>query len=44
MVRKMLITTDVYQTTISKAVNVLLREGKSVVEIQKLTSLSRASV
>ena len=43
-VRKLLITTGAYQTTISKAVNTLFREGKSVAEIQELTNLSRASV
>ncbi len=43
-VRKLLITTDAYQTAISKAVNTLFREGKSVAEIQELTNLSRASV
>ena len=43
-VRKLLITTGAYQTAISKAVNALFREGKSVAEIQKLTNLSRALV
>ena len=43
-VRKLLITTGAYQTAISKAVNTLFREGKSVAEIQELTNLSRASV
>lgn len=43
-VRKLLITTGAYQTAISKAVNALFREGKSVAEIQELTNLSRASV
>ena len=43
-VRKILITTGASQTTISKAVNTLFREGKSVAEIQELTNLSRASV
>lgn len=43
-VRKLLITTGAYQTAISKAVNALFRQGKSVAEIQKLTNLSRASV
>ena len=43
-VRKLLITTGAYQTAISKAVNMLFREGKSVAEIQELTNLSRASV
>ncbi|MGN0931104.1 MAG: hypothetical protein ACI4NP_05295 [Thermoguttaceae bacterium] len=43
-VRKLLITTGAYQTEISKAVNALFREGKSITEIQKLTNLSRASV
>mgnify|MGYP002672408122 CR=1 FL=1 len=43
-VRKLLITTGAYQTAISKTVNALFREGKSVAEIQKLTNLSRASV
>ena len=37
-VRKLLITTGAYQTAISKAVNTLFREGKSVAEIQKLTN------
>lgn len=35
-VRKLLITTGAYQTAISKAVNALFREGKSVAEIQEL--------
>ena len=43
-VRKLLITTGAYQTAISKAVNTLFKEGKSVAEIQKLTNLSQASV
>lgn len=43
-IRKLLITTGVYQTAIGKAVNTLFREGKNVAEIQKLTNLSRASV
>ena len=41
-VRKLLITTGAYQTAISKFVNTLFREGKSVAEIQELTNLSRA--
>lgn len=43
-VRKLLISTGAYQTEISKAVNALFREGKSIAEIQKETNLSRASV
>lgn len=43
-IRKLLITTGAYQTAISKAVNTLFREGKSVTEIQEMTNLSRASV
>lgn len=43
-VRKLLITTGAYHTAISKVVNALVREGKSVADIQKLTNLSRASV
>ena len=43
-IRKLLITTGAYQTAISKAVNTLFKEGKSVAEIQELTNLSRASV
>lgn len=43
-VRKLLITTGAYQTAISKSVNALFHQGKSIEEIQKLTNLSRASV
>lgn len=43
-VRKLLITTGVYQTAISKTVNELFIQGKSVQEIQELTNLICASV
>lgn len=43
-IRKLLITTGAYQTPISKKVNALYAEGKSVQQIQELTNLSRASV
>lgn len=43
-VRKMLITTGAYETAISRTVNALADEGKSVPEIQEMTNLSRASV
>lgn len=43
-VRKLLIITGAYQTAISKTVNVLFAQGKTVQEIQNLTNLSRASV
>lgn len=43
-VRKLLITTGACQTAISRKVNALFAQGKSVSEIQELTNLSRASV
>lgn len=43
-VRKILITTGVYHTEISDAVNELKCQGKSIEEIQHITGLSRASV
>lgn len=43
-VRKLLITTGAYQTAISRKVNALFANGKSVSEIQEMMNLSRASV
>lgn len=43
-VRKLLITSGVYETPISIAVNKLYRDGKTVKDIQKIMGLSSASV
>lgn len=43
-VRKLLITSGVYESEIADMVNELKAEGKTITEIQQLTGLSRASV
>jgi hypothetical protein len=43
-VRKLLITAGVYQSTASMRVAALRADGKTIAQIQELTSLSRASV
>lgn len=43
-VRKLLITSGVYESEIADMVNELKAEGKTIAEIQQLTGLSRASV
>ena len=43
-VRKLLISSGVYQTDISKNINELYKSGKSIKEIQKIVGLSAASV
>ena len=43
-VRKILITADMYSTAVSREVQKLYAEGKSIPEIMKRTGLSRASV
>ena len=42
--RKILITADMYSTHISRSIQKLVAEGKSISEIMKITGLSRASV
>ena len=43
-VRKLLISSSVYQTDISKKINELYKSGKTIKEIQKIVGLSAASV
>ncbi len=43
-VRKLLITAGVYETPISREVNQLHQQGKTIIEIQEATGLKRASV
>ena len=43
-VRKLLITAGVFATEISDEINDLFSQGKSIIEIQKITGLGRASV
>ena len=43
-VRKLLITAGVFSTEISDEINDLFSQGKSIIEIQKITGLGRASV
>jgi hypothetical protein len=43
-VRKLLITSGSYEASISREVNRLHQQGKSIAEIQKATGLKRASI
>lgn len=43
-IRKLLITTGAYSSEVSEQVNTLYKSGKSIIQIMKITGLSRASV